>query len=186
MTEPEIEKLTGEALTGDARKNALEFISYLKANEMSFERGIGYWEDKLYWLIKYKGEYVCFILISGAEDPGNPWTIWSDDSDCNCFEKFPLDEHIKEFAWKSIDFCENCGNGCNPGKRKTIFGKAFDNVCRTAIPRPAKISPVFACLFAARVGSSGQRATRPASLPRLSERQKSIANTEKILAGRGI
>ena len=55
-----------------------------------------------------------------------------------------------------------------------------------SIPRPAKISPVFACLFAARVGSSGQRATRPASLPRLSERQKSIANTEKILAGRGI
>ncbi len=118
------------------QKNVLDFVNYLKANEMQFERGKGYWEDKLYWIIKYKDEYVCFILINGfgSEEKFAPWTIWTDDSDSRCFSDFPLDESSKEFAWKNIDFCGNCGGCDNPGgSRKTIFGKEFDNVCITTM-----------------------------------------------------
>jgi len=133
MPEQRIENFICEVLTGDAQKNALEFVAYLRANEMLFERGKGYWENKLYWLIKYKNEYVCFILINAPDEKPDLWTIWSDDSDSNWFEDFPLDEHMKEIAWKNVDFCVNCGGNCSPGKRKTIFGKEFNNVCRTTM-----------------------------------------------------
>jgi len=136
MPEHQIENYISEILTEDAQHNALEFASYLRASEMQFERGKGYWEDKLYWLIKYKDEYVCFILINGSEDKTEPegLTIWSDDSGSNCFEDFPLDERMKEVAWKNVDICGNCGGCDNPGgTRKTIFGKEFDNVCRTTM-----------------------------------------------------
>jgi len=135
MPEQTIENSIADVLTGDAQHNALEFIAYLRASEMLFERGKGYWENKLYWMIKYKDEYVCFILVGAEEKPGpDPWTIWSDDSGSNCFEDFPLDEHLKEVAWKNVDICGNCGGCGNPeGKRKTIFGKEFINVCRTTL-----------------------------------------------------
>ena len=135
MPEQRIENFIGEVLTGDARKNALDFFAYLWANEMLFERGKGYWEDKIYWMVKYKDEYVCFILV-GSEDKTEPesWIIWSDDSDSNWFTDFLVDERIKEIAWKNVDICGNCGGCNNPGgTRKIIFKKEFNNVCRTAM-----------------------------------------------------
>jgi len=136
MPEQRIENFIVEVLAGEAQQNALAFTSYLRASEMQFERGKGYWENKLYWLIKYKNEYVCFILINGSEDKTEPegLTIWSDDSNSNCFEDFPLEEQMKEIAWKNVDICGNCGGCDNPGgKCKTIFGKEFNNVCRTTL-----------------------------------------------------
>ena len=138
MPEQIIEKFITEVLTGDAQHNALEFAAYLRASEMLFERGTGYWEGKLYWMIKYKGESVCYILLGAEEKPGpGPWIVWSDDSGSNCFADFPLDEHMKEIAWKNIDICTdpvNCG-ACNKrgytNKTKTLFGKEFNNVCLT-------------------------------------------------------
>ena len=132
MPEQRIENFIGEILTGDAQQNALEFVEYLRANEMLFERcRNGCWENKPYWLIKYQNEYVCFVLINGYEE--GHWTIWSNDSDSNWFEDFPLDEHIKEIVWKNIDFCVKCNGDCSQGKRKTIFGKEFNDVCRTTM-----------------------------------------------------
>ena len=133
MPEQKIENFIGDVLIGETQKNALEFVAYLRANEMLFVRGNGYWEDKLYWMIKYKDEYVCFILINGSEKKDEPWIIWSDDSGSSWFADFSLDEHMKEVAWKNIDFCANCGGDCSPGAHKTIFGKEFNNVCRTAM-----------------------------------------------------
>lgn len=99
---------------------------------MLFERGKDYWEDKLYWIVTYKSQYVCFILINDPNDKTNHGdiTIWSDDSGSNWFEDFPLDAHIKEIAWNNVDICADCGN-CPGGTDKIIFGKVFNNICRT-------------------------------------------------------
>jgi hypothetical protein len=133
MSEQTINNHIIEILAGDARENALEFTSYLRASEMQFERGKGYWKNQRYWMIKYKNEYVCFILIngSGAEEASGPLTIWSDDSGSNWFENYPLNEYMKEIAWKNVDICGKCGGCTVQGTHKTIFGKEFDNVCRT-------------------------------------------------------
>ncbi|MHB8963489.1 MAG: hypothetical protein ACYC5K_10090, partial [Saccharofermentanales bacterium] len=136
MSEQKIEDFIGEVLTGDARKNASAFFEYLMESGLQFDRGIGYWEDKLYWMIKYLNEYVCFVLITGSEDKTEPdgWVIWSDDSGSDWFEDPSLDEQTKEIAWKHVDVCGNCGSCKNPGgSHKTIFGKDFDNVCITTM-----------------------------------------------------
>jgi len=120
-------------LGADARQNALALAAWLRAGGMRFERcHEGYWADKFYWLIKYKDEYVCFIAINGAAYETEPegWIIWSEDSGSTCFEDFPLDERTREIAWSHVDVCGNCGF-CAGGTRKTIFGKEFNNVCRT-------------------------------------------------------
>ena len=53
MSNQKIENFINKFLTGDTQKNALEFASYLRENEMLFERIKGYRETQLYWEIKY-------------------------------------------------------------------------------------------------------------------------------------
>ena len=131
-----IDNYIGNTLTGDARKNATNLFEYLLESGMQFERGKGYWADKLYWMVKYKSEYTCFILINSGEGNTEPkgWTVWTDDSGSNWFADALADERMKEVAWKHADICGNCG-GCKNmgGSQKTIFGKEFNNVCLTAM-----------------------------------------------------
>lgn len=90
-----------ENLAGDALKNAQEFAAFLRANEMQFERSKdGYWADKRYWLVKYKNEYVCFIMVNGTEYETEPegWAVWSDNSDSNWYADAPMDEHMKKIV----------------------------------------------------------------------------------------
>ncbi|MDD4165334.1 MAG: hypothetical protein PHD66_09070 [Eubacteriales bacterium] len=137
MSEQTIESHINDVLVGEAQKLALDFVTYLREQEMQFERGTGYWEDKRYWMIKYKDEYVCFILVNGYgsvrhKDEPEGWIIWSDDSGkTHWFADSPLDEHTKEIAWANVDFCGHCGGSCDGGFYKIIFGEGFDSVCNT-------------------------------------------------------
>jgi hypothetical protein len=99
-----------------------EFMTYLRSLEMSFERGKGYWADKFYWVIKYKNESVCYILLDDSDEKAESWIIWSDDSGSDWFSYYTLDESMKEIAWVNVDFCGNCGS-CDGGTHKIIFGK---------------------------------------------------------------
>ena len=135
MLAQRIEDVIDTVLIGDAKHNALAFSQFLAANEMVFEREKGYWEDKYYWGIKHHNAYVCFMLISNEEKTDSEsWTVWSDDSGANTYADAWLDETSKELLWRHVVVCENverCFEGCKRS-RKTLFGKAFDNVCGTA------------------------------------------------------
>ena len=137
MSNSRIENAICEVLTGDVQKNALNFVAYLRVNEMVIEREIGgYWDDKFYYAISYNDEFVCFILIGATEeDSSEPWVVWSDSSRSKWYENASLDEQQKEIAWKYVDICgggDDCGSCGNPGGiDKTIFGKEFNNVCLT-------------------------------------------------------
>lgn len=148
MSEQSIENDIKEYLTGDARRNAQDFVALLCVNKMKFERAKdGYWADERYWLIKYKDEYVCFIMVNGSEYENEPegWIVWSDDSDSDWYADAPLDEHMKEIAWKNVDICGNCSS-CAGGIRKTIFSKEFEHVCRTTMRFDNPDSETVECL----------------------------------------
>ena len=117
--------------TGDAQIKLLDFITFLRTNEILFERcQYGYWEDKFYWWIKYKEEYFCFILINGYEN--GHWGIWFEDGGSDCYANVPVDDRIKEIAWANVDiFKGDCGGGQSEGLRKVIFGKLFESLYRT-------------------------------------------------------
>ena len=131
MSDKNIEDFINDFHTGDTQIKLLDFVAFLRANEVLFERcQFGYWEDKFYWNTKLRDRYVCNILINNDDE--NSWIIWFDGGDSDWFENYPLDEHLKKIAWRNADFCGGCGF-CSGGKRKSIFGKDFDNVCRTPV-----------------------------------------------------
>lgn len=138
MSVQKVEDVIKDVLKDDAQKNALDFIAYLRANDIPVEESDNYWE------IKYKDKCVCFIFIDGSDEKPGPWTIWSDqesgtwitwsvEDNSSERENFSVDDHIKELAWANVNFCASCGGECSPGKSKTILGKVFDNLCNSAI-----------------------------------------------------
>lgn len=132
MSEQKIENHINDVLAGDAQKLALDFIAYLRTQEMQFVRSTtDYWAEKLYWYVKFRDMFVGFILINGFGSVGDEtepegWIIWSDDYNSDLFANFPLDEHTKEIAWNHIDF-----GTCGGGLTRKIFGKEFNPVCGT-------------------------------------------------------
>lgn len=115
-----------ENLCGDMKQTALDFANHLQDCRIEFIKDNGYWKEKIYYLCKFNGEYVCFIAIKDPDEPENHWTIWSEDS--NAYEDANADDNVKRLAWKYVDHCGNCGS-CGGGKVKNIFGKVFDDVC---------------------------------------------------------
>jgi len=123
-------------LTGENLKHALDFASYWGTDDVVAESG------DFCGSVKYKGEDVCYIKVGGFEDTNlDHWIIWSiHDADINDMPDFPVDERIKEGFWANVNHCghflsggEHCGCGQQPGKRKAIFGKEFDNVCNSDV-----------------------------------------------------
>lgn len=92
-----IENAIQEELTGNDQKKTLDFVAFLRLNEMEFIIGDGYWANQFYWMIKFKEQYVCFILINGtgAEEKFTPLTIWSDDSNSNWYANPPLEHRLE-------------------------------------------------------------------------------------------
>ncbi|MCL2364393.1 MAG: hypothetical protein FWC71_07010 [Defluviitaleaceae bacterium] len=110
------------ALNGDNLKNAMDFIAYMKASGMTPHA-------EHYSAFEYEGKWVCIIIIMDIDGaPG--WVVF--DNPLTKLDDFPLDEqfaHLKDFAWASAHVCGKCGCGSQPGQKKLIFGKEFDNIC---------------------------------------------------------
>lgn len=134
MAVKQIEQMIQEVLTGETRANALDFVAHLRDNGIPIQESEGYWD------IAYQGKSLCFIMITGSEEAPGPFTIWSDQepgsfvtwpegehADC------PVDERVRETAWKHVNFCASCGGDCSPGLRKVVLGRAFDGVCSSAL-----------------------------------------------------
>lgn len=122
-----IEDYINEMLTDEAKTIALDFVSFLRENDIEFYKDNGAcWKDKIYYHLKFNGEFVGFIAVKDPDEPENLWTVWSDD--CKTFENGNIDDKIKETAYKHIDFCGKCGS-CGGGRKKIIFGKEFNKVC---------------------------------------------------------
>lgn len=123
----QIEDYIREKLMGETQATALEFVEFLRSNDVEFYRdSTSCWKDKIYYWLKYKDECVAFIAIEDPDEPDISWTVWSND--CQVFAEDILEEEIKRIAWKHIDFCRRCGS-CSGGKSKKIFGKEFAGVC---------------------------------------------------------
>jgi ribosomal-protein-alanine N-acetyltransferase len=116
-------------LTDEPQALALDFIAHLRSNGVVFERGGGYWADKFYWYVKYRNEFVGFILINGYSDVGDTtepegWIFWSDNYISDTFAEYKVDERTKEIAYNHVDI-----GTCGGGIKVNVFGKEFYPVC---------------------------------------------------------
>ena len=126
------EALARETFPHGEAEGVLHFLADLREAGMDFERAGGYWAEQFYWVVGYQGEPVCFLLLNGTgeEAPMAPFTVWTDDSGSPWYEDGPLTQRERELCWQHADICACCGS-CGGGTRKTLFGKEFENVCRT-------------------------------------------------------
>jgi len=92
-----------ENLIGDMWHTASDFANYLQDSRVEFIKDNGYWKDKIYYLCKFNGEYVCFIAIKDLAEPEKDWPIWPEDS--NAYEYATADDSVKNTAWKYVDHC---------------------------------------------------------------------------------
>ena len=129
MIEPSIEEYICRELLLDEQEIALDFIEFLKENNLIFYKdNCDCWKNKIYYWVKLDDECVCFIAIKDPDEKDNHWTVWSDDMGSEWLEQCAVENIIKEIAWKHIDHCGHCGS-CGGGQRKVIFGKEFNDVC---------------------------------------------------------
>lgn len=142
MSEQTIEEVISDNLPTDYQGNALDFIRFLRENDMELIRDKGYWKNKFYYMIKFRDKYMCFISIKDPDEKENLWTVWSDDCSSDWLEDLPMETELKETTWRHADVCQNCGS-CSGGRKKIIFGKEFDNICGTTFrfdnPDPADL-----------------------------------------------
>ena len=117
-----------ENLSLQDSETALDFVHFLKNQNCEFIKDNGYWKNKIYYLIKLKDKFVCFIAIKDPDEPHNNWTVWSDDMSSDFLAMQEDDILLRQSAWKHVDLCGKCGS-CGGGRKKIIFGKTFDNVC---------------------------------------------------------
>lgn len=129
-----ITNIINETFPMHLKHNSLDFITHLSDNRVNFKRLSGYWENQLYWQVNCKNDCVCYILLNGNGDEKQfaPFTVWTDDSSSNRYENYSIKDEFREAAWRNVDYCVHCGS-CSGGTQKTIFGKKFDNVCRTSM-----------------------------------------------------
>ena len=80
MQELTIEEYIYKELALEEQNTAIEFVSFLKDNHLTFYKdNCDYWRDKIYYWVKSGDECVCFISIKNPEEKDNHWTVWSAD-----------------------------------------------------------------------------------------------------------
>ena len=124
-----IEDVINNVLTGDTHNNAMELIAHLRVGEKNGKYLITMHNEKEEsgWNVANLG----FIIINGSDDFPGPWTMWVGAGNISEHAEFPVEEHIKDFAWSHVSPCGNCGGKCSPGTRATVFGKVFENTCQS-------------------------------------------------------
>jgi len=123
MSEQSVKDEINEFLKGEALKSALDFMAFLKENEMIAGGHHGE--------VSYKNNTMCFINIGKGSEFPDPWTIYIEGDYNTIYGDVSVDKRLKKIVWANIHSCGSC-SGCSPGKTIEIFGKEFKNVCCNA------------------------------------------------------
>jgi len=121
----QIDNIIKEKLTGEAQKNALGFVGFLRAKGVMLNDS-----DNYFWNAEYKGEGLCVINIAVYDDHASFDTFINDLP--NSWN--PVDERTKEIIWANVrPHNPTCHGKCSPGSSRVILGKQFDNLCSSAL-----------------------------------------------------
>jgi len=129
-----IEDRINDILSGESQKNALDFVSFMKTNNITPKIH----EESGGWSIMRADEDIGFMIADNSGNMPGPWTVWFNS--CDFKEDGPVDDDVKETAWEHASICGNflsggkdCGCGDQPGFHRVIFGKEFENRCHSPL-----------------------------------------------------
>ena len=127
LEQDKIESIISETLIGDTRKNLLDLVAFLRANELPPK-----WDGD-WWCIDYNCKN---LVLLGINTGGIKFGILF--SECDFGSNDLKDDDLKETVWNHVQICEyfksggkNCGCDEQPGLI-TICGKDF-NACKSPL-----------------------------------------------------
>jgi len=134
---PLIEDVIPECLDGDMKKNALDFVAYLRANKMKPVH------DRINtWKATCKGKVIFYINLRQTETHQNNRTPFWDGKywnmriyldHMNLYEKQIIDEGMQNLIWDNLNYCKKCVGADGVNKPKlctktiTVLGKEINN-----------------------------------------------------------
>ena len=126
-----IENVINEKLTGDAQKNALDFVAFLQANDLKIEPN---GDDFGGWAVGgVVGDSLGFMLINGVAEVPGPWTIWFNS--CDFGDADLVSDDLKETVWANTSICGKCHANWETcgGDDRIIFGRKFERLCHSPL-----------------------------------------------------
>ena len=118
------ENAINKMLTGDAKKNALDFAAFLRANHLPLELvGCDGWN------VYVKGVNTAFLAVNGEK---NEFFIV-----LHVFRyDGPVDDDLREFTWAHVFLCPGCGSEtfCDESRnRRIILGREYESTCQSPL-----------------------------------------------------
>ena len=133
-TRPKINDVIGDVLSGNKLTIALDFIQYLKDKKLNLV-----WASANSWSVKYKGNVILWIKLTGAEVFTNrkniedgSWLITPPFNIKGDFKDLQSNKQFKEIIWANVNYCVGCMY-CKPGNTYKILGNEFNNVCNIMV-----------------------------------------------------
>jgi len=142
-TRPKADEYINGHLDGEMKKNALEFIAWLRANKMTIR-----WSSVDQWAANYKGKTICWITVYVERRetlilPSGNVPSWNIVLDRTIYMNGYRQNLIKEQGlqgvfWDNVGYCtrgESSPNGCvidekcAGGRDLTVLGKEFKGTC---------------------------------------------------------
>jgi len=129
----EIKNTLQNHLKGQTLTNALDIVDYMIGKGLTPQTE---WSHGFRFVKNDKSPCLLFIIDSTNEENGE-W-VMCDVPVVNEAGWDALPDDLKDFVRANIKTCNvyegnPCGCGSEPGATKTIFGKAYDNVCTSEI-----------------------------------------------------
>jgi len=135
---PVIEDFIIEHFDGELKQTVLDFVSYLRANDMSVK-----WVSLNGWDAGYKKEKICHINLPLGTGTLNEhiWFISPILNHINDYEELIKSEKLQNFIWDNIFYCvhdpkspyagRNCSpkKGCAGGINTAALGKEIKGKC---------------------------------------------------------
>jgi len=133
----EIEDAIRQKLKGDAQKNALDFVAFLRMNDISLDYNAKESRKKSIWngaVGGIVGNSIGYITVNGDEKCPGPWTFWFNSCDFDGSDA--ADDEFKNAIWAFASPCGRCHENwetCMGSGKRTILGKEFENQCHSPL-----------------------------------------------------
>jgi len=133
---PETEDRIKSKITGDSLKNALDFVAFLRENDIRLdyntsESGYGGWNGAVGGIV---GNSIGYVTFNGDVGGIGPWTFWLNSCDFKGSDS--ADDDFKNAIWAFASPCGKCNENwekCMGSGKRTILGKEFENQCHSPL-----------------------------------------------------
>ena len=136
-TKPNIEDVISDFLEGDALRNAMDFVAFLRENNMNPR-----WSSANAWRVTgKKSKPICKINLGGAKGAwmnhmkvGDWQIIELEGLERKYLDEFAASDEMREFVWANVRGCVRCSS-CGP-RKWTYIGRQFDECCGLKFVNP--------------------------------------------------